>query len=428
MIPIIKKPFLFVLFTIAVFLFIYGLKPGFLPLNSSKLVVIIFLLINILLPPLRNSNTSTSNLLKYILLYLSFIWISLLSDFINQTYEYKLTYILFLSIVEYLLGAFLIGVTVTRYFDRHQYLFIISTAIFLQAIFILVSFNSIEFRAFVDSILKESGNTIHGLTNRRVRGFSHSASSGLSLIQSCGVMVSIYLIASVYKVRNVIILSVYIVAIFLSTIFVGRLGLIISSMYLLAFITINAISRNKIKSIVSMISIGVVSAFVISILLEIIYTDNISYFIDVISKWSFEIYYSYMESEELYAQSSSTLFKSMLFIPTDIKTMIIGGGKYYDSDTINAIKSDSGYIRLLFSIGLSAVIYYYMWFIGATKIILKHSSTTRLYYFLFLVAIFISEIKEPFLLKPGTARTFFLILFSLEFGKPGTYQTGKQVN
>ena len=106
----------------------------------------------------------------------------------------------------------------------------------------------------------------------------------------------------------------------------------------------------------------------------------------------------------------------MIFFPENQKTWLIGDGRY---DGINGIghyiPSDSGYIRSLYAIGIFGMIFIYS-FIPFILLIFNNNFRRQKEIFNLLIvivfALFLIEIKMPFIFSGLVIKLIYLILFS----------------
>ena len=128
-----------------------------------------------------------------------------------------------------------------------------------------------------------------------------------------------------------------------------------------------------------------------------------------ILEWSLEYYYNYVNEGKLYTKSSDQVISSLKF-PDRIETWLIGNGDFEN----RSHGTDSGYLRILFTIGLiGAWINYYL-FIKLMKKSVFYTKDIAYKYWIYslYIVLFIVEIKEPFLIKPLISKAFFLFFTS----------------
>ena len=104
-----------------------------------------------------------------------------------------------------------------------------------------------------------------------------------------------------------------------------------------------------------------------------------------------------------------TILSSHWFIPSDIKTLLFGNPLSFNEERIS---SDIGFIRILYGFGLIGSIIFYGFFIYTfLKMIQKlEKIEEKLIIIIFMILLFITEIKEPFLFKVSI-NSFILLLF-----------------
>jgi hypothetical protein len=121
----------------------------------------------------------------------------------------------------------------------------------------------------------------------------------------------------------------------------------------------------------------------------------------------------------------------MIFLPDSLKTLFIGNGIFVDpiNPEYNYMDTDSGYIRFIFFSGLLGSFFFYLYFVLFLYLVTKLTSDRRklVFIFSFCVAIFVGQIKFPFLYLASVHGPLFLLLFTLlrESGEPeGGGRTG----
>ena len=308
--------------------------------------------------------------------------------------------------------------------DFKKLLYLISFATFLQSLFVLLEWFSPAFSDLTYGVINKKPMWL------RASGLSSEAGDGLSMIQATGAMSSYYLYMFLEQRKKYIYFSLFMfVAQFLSIAFVGRTGFILLVSFMMISFLFGRITFQKgvrvlgFVALVGFIGYGLYRFAVPDAARELLETR--------LFPWAFESAYSFVERGTFETSSTTEIWEDMIFLPDSLKTLFIGNGIFVDpiNPEYNYMDTDSGYIRFIFFSGLLGSFFFYLYFVLFLYLVTELTSDRRklVFIFSFCVAIFVGQIKFPFLYLASVHGPLFLLLFTLlrESGEPeGGGRTG----
>lgn len=324
----------------------------------------------------------------------------------NGNYDYSLTYLLFLHIVQYSTGAYFFFSLIKKGNIK-----IDNIAFYLLLTGILLSFSSIlsylsfDFKLILSDILPQAGN-IDPLRSNRVRGLSNSGGADHSMqLAICGIgYIFFYLKHSNAFLRTAII-SLYCILMF-STVFIARTGFLVEmTIFLMAIILYD---KNKLSTF--FITVGSITLSLFCIIMFLPFIDYITnnVFSDETLPWFISLFSVITDGK---VNDSNNDLLNMLYIPSDFSLLFFGSGGYEYFLGYN--RSDSGYIKFIFSIGL-VLSCLFAGFVAYSNFILFKKGRENKFFGILSLFIFMAlllNIKEPFLIKIGTVNMLYLALF-----------------
>lgn len=370
----------FLINSLLIFCIIYDISFVRLPGLTTGRVAFVF----ICFKSLSNYKSTRFNRdLIYFLSFLALLFIASLIQYLNSMDFIQSSRILWFSIYS-IITPFLLQ---KYFFNLEEFLYSILFVTSLQSIIAINSFlNPIVKESILSSIVV-GGNDIEEGVYRAI-GFSGSSGAALSVIQFCGVFAGLMLLKYSYHtvVRSTII-WLGILCCLLSTLIIGRTGLICSLLSIFYFL-FSIINFKKII-LFSVVAILISQINFISILES--QTEGIKGFqTDFFFNWIEEAF-------ALKNNNTATTINEMPIPPLSLKT-ISGTGEVFDSHTMqNASRNDMGYIQTYYSLGfILAIAFYISYFL----FLLKETKNKNLFSLLFLIILmFIIELKEPFIFK-----------------------------
>lgn len=375
--------------TVFIFLVIYNISFKFAPSFTSARVSILLLAAYFVLLGLKWPFQIGRHALLILVFLLPVLTQYLFSGDGSQTS--RIFHLFFYSFVGASLIAALAG-------SLKVALFSYTAAVASQAVIIISAFFNMGLRELFDAfIVLSSHYTVEYMY--RAPGFTSSGGADLSVIQATGVISGIWLLHITKSTRNVlqtVILFSFMYICGVSTIFVGRTGLLISTILLVGY-TFASLSVFKIRKLVY-ICLGVLVSF-------FIITEGINY-ISNIPNFSGEYFFSWVTGTFIGSDTTVDVISDQTIPPINLET-IIGTGLVLTPDgNFNASGNDSGYVQNYYSMGLffSAIFYLFMAYVLALYV----KGRGAVAWFLYVIIFFI-EIKEPFIFK---YMTIFLLMLT----------------
>lgn len=379
------------------------------PVGIGKLasVVIIFLLF------LRSGRFPLCNRLgawvPYLfLMILLMTYVSLVTT-LNGVYDYSLVYLLFIHIIQFSIGGIYFASLYVdqRINDKKIMMYLTISGIFLS-LFIFSLFISPGLRQWSESFIPLYGN-IDPERITRIRGFSngggadHSIQIAITTLGAC----LLYLLTTNKLLKVISVIAILLT--FCSNFFVARTGLLYQTIFLIIFL-LYILRKNK-KSLIFLGVVVVIFVVLFPVILN--YADQVSdgKFSQHVLPWAsqlFELLFSGKSNE-----SNSELLK-MLFLPDNIKIFLFGNGGYDFFGLYG--RSDSGYVKMIFSFGIiiTSLIVFFLILLSYFQFLKK--DIVSIFLSVFILISLILTIKEPFILKIGTANLIYFSFYRFKFG------------
>ena len=401
------------LIILGLFFFLFSVKFTFLPTHSYQ-VVFLIAIFYVIIDYIKNKkklfiiSSEFKNFIYLYLLLLFWIFISYCFNGFGDPYMIKKISILFVKSIL----CSLIFVYIFLKFDLSfkNLILYLQIIIFIQALFVILYFFSLDFKNWTLDFIPASGNLDPRL-DFRSRGLMNGASATGSLMISLGLIFTAYLVVvSELKKFNFFYLSISFLLILTAIFFIGRTGFLIVpfvGFYFLFIYIYKKEFRNNIK-----IFTGYIFGYLI---IGLIFLSILSYLnLFSIDLTKFNTVLNWVTNEINFKNGSIevktlTILSSHWFIPDDIKTLLFGNPSSFDEERIS---SDIGFIRILYGFGLIGSIIFYGFFIYIfLKMIKKlNKIEEKLIIIVLAILFFITEIKEPFLFKVSI-NSFILLLF-----------------
>jgi len=269
-----------------------------------------------------------------------------------------------------------------------------------NSIVILIQYIYPEVRIAFESILVKSNGDIDHINHPfRLRGIASGGGSALSLFNSIMILFLIFLVkknrvSASFALFGALTLSC-------SNIFTGRTGLIIGLIFTLILFFLILYKNLSIKNFdVRTILVFTLSSYAIYYLLTFDRWDA------EVSTWAFEwvegLYIGKFES------SSTNALMSMLYLPDNPSHLLFGIG-YFEGDGKIYLRTDSGYLKTLLSVGLPLSILVYGVIIFFFAKLIKASSDYFWLVFFVIITMLLVEIKEPVFYQNFSSRMILLL-------------------
>lgn len=383
--------------TLLIFLLIFDISFKFLPFISTGKIVFLIMAVWYFFEVKKVSKFSIYSwgiisLYCFIVFYNILLYVT--NGFLDNTALLRIIYFVLYSLV--------LSTIFSNFFNsKKEFMLTFTLATFIQSLFVIVSWLSPEYRLFVDSILVQTGN-LSLLNDSRPPGFMNSAGAKASVLLALGGSFSLYLFLNEKKSNNfVFILMYFILAI--ATFIVGRTGLVVLLVLSVLLLIINA--KHYLAFIKKIGITAIVFSSVVLIANQIV-DENFQQNIDEKKRWVTEEF-----SSGLSNSPTVTVLSNMTIKPLGIDTLV-------GTSLIRLPEGqhDSGYIQTYHSMGLIFAFLFY--FTVFSHLIMSSSSKENynfikknfMFIFALVAALFIVEIKEPFLLSYMYLFVLFTIL------------------
>ncbi len=401
------------LIILGLFFFLFSVKFTFLPTHSYQIVLLIavFYVIVDYIKNKKNLFNISSEFKSFIYLYLLLLfWIVISYCFNGFEDPYMIKKITILFVKSILCSLIFVYIFLKFDISFKNLILYLQIIIFIQALFVILYFFSLDFKNWTLDFIPASGN-LDPRVDFRSRGLMNGASATGALMISLGLIFTAYLVVvSELKKFNFFYLSISFLLILTAIFFIGRTGFLIVpfvGLYFLVLFIYKKEFRNNIKIFTAYLFgyliIGLIFLLILSYLN--LFSIDLTKFNTVLNWVTNEINFKNGSVEV----KTLTILSSHWFIPDDIKTLLFGNPSSFDEERIS---SDIGFIRILYGFGLIGSIIFYGFFIYIFLKMIKKLNKIEEKFIIIVLAIlfFITEIKEPFLFKVSI-NSFILLLF-----------------
>lgn len=382
------------------FFWMFPVTFSFFPIGTGKIAALYFLsyIFLVMRREFRIKYILSSFCLLLFIIYISFI------TTLNGVNDFSLPYLLLLHIVEFSPGAI--------YFC-HRYkqgilndevlsLYLMFVGLILSfSVFILLS--SLEIRLISLNYIPQYGN-IDALRLTRIRGLSNGGGSDHSIQLALCIIGCVYLFMTS---KNVIIKNLSLIVILLimsSIVFVARTGFIVAIGIVLGSLFIfKRVFFYRITSIIIILYLlALLSPFIINLIDD--YTEG--YFTKLTLPWFLDTF-SILTNGEVNSSNSELL--KMIFLPNGFVSLMFGEGSYTDFGYYRY--SDSGFVKFIFSFGLPLTFFMVLAILIPIYISYRRGNHFDKLLAVALTLILLLTIKEPFILKIGTAHLLYFTIY-----------------
>lgn len=272
--------------------------------------------------------------------------------------------------------------------DPKEFFHLITIACVLQAFIAIFSFINPTIKAMLYDLVIFTANFDENQTLRAV-ALSSVGGASLSVVQSFGVISGLFLFKYYSpKFMQGVFLFVGIFVITLSTLIIGRTGLVVSLISILGYF-LSFKMKPKTFTVVA-------SVFILFTQIDLIrLTDKLMKDVD---GFNIELFTAWIENAFSIKNNATTEDLSSMPIPPISFETIIGTGRVADPVLgVNASGHDSGYIQAYYSMGLVLAILFYLSYAYFLSKAIRSSNFPTFYVLLPLV--FLLEVKEPFIFQ-----------------------------
>lgn len=392
------------------FFYIYGVKFTFLPVFSSQIIAFGALMSFIIVSFERMEvvlQIDKSIQIIFTLWSLLFLWVLILSV---ATVFRDIGFLInvFLLFFQVFIGSLFFALWFYKNkFSFREVMRFIQVLIFIQGIFIIIYFMSMDFKLFTLQFIPEGGN-LPALHPYRSRGLTHGAGATLAAFQGTGMLITVYLIvkAKSWKWALFDVLSLGVLA--ASVMLTGRTGFLVLP-FIIGFVAIYTVYKSRISRKLLTSAFLFPAIIVGSFLMMETYYSQLLGGGDVFSaltKWAFGEFGDLLTSGE--SRTVNVLFDDHLFFPEEPLLFLFGDPTTF---SLYRIPSDIGLVRRLFGTGLVgvALIYILVGLICYYSFRKASELPEKLFILVFSVWMFMLESKEPFVTDFRFASLYMII-------------------
>ncbi|MBE0471695.1 MAG: hypothetical protein IBX55_19570 [Methyloprofundus sp.] len=396
---------------IILFFFVFGIPFSFLPVNSSKIALLVLLFISFLLFLQGKINFNLNISFIYfasVLLFLSIV--SLVITIFHAAYDYSVSYAYMIFSLEALLGSYILyKIFLHKYnFKNILHLFIVVSLI--QALVILAMFISEPVRDFIFSLTESKEELMERYGGFRGFGLAGSVTYDLAVFLSISLIFISYMVLEAKKVSTFYIFSWVVIA--AAVLMTGRSGWI-GIVFSLIFLALNLPAKYTAgKMLLTLSTLIIALSFSLVIYLLIYKTELYEILFLKIIPYAFEMFINFYQTGS-FSTASSDFLSGMYFVASE-KTILIGDGFWKNPYGFGYYMStDAGYMRHLLFYGVFfSLILYMVYLIGFYKILKCLPKTKNNIYLIGMITIFffVAHYKGDFLLGSAMNIKLFTIL------------------
>lgn len=339
----------------------------------------------------------SSNSLSILMLLLISIWGSFVSHYyeIPQLIHLYVTISMLVSIVA--CYGFIYFAMLNR-INLSTIQLLALNAITLNSIVIIFEFLFPPFRELVESFLVQLNNDY--LFSTRFRGIASAGGAALSLVPPIGMLLSFELLRK--QRLSILMVSIYILVLFLSLLLIGRTGIVLSAIPigLFIFTRYRKLYLSNLLSDLILSSLVFIGCFFFLDLIGGFFGDSFIYY-----TIGFLFQHGGIANE---GTTTALVNQHLAAIPTEYPAAIFGYGFYgYGGFEPH---SDSGFARMFMSVGIPLGLLYYTIFF---RIIFGYFKVGKSVFLIFLFTLLLlAEIKETLMFSQFASRAFLLFTVS----------------
>ena len=396
-----------ILIPIMTFLFIYNVPFTGIPVSSSKIMVLAFLVM-LLFDSNGKLSFNRDEIITFIL-GIVLILVSVLAMVLNATNDTSIVYSSFLLVVNNMLGAFLLVKILKRKMMLSlDYVFnlLITIAVVQAIIMILMMIYEPAYRFIADLAFLETRDSIRmRYGNARGYGLASSVTYGLGVVQSFSMFFLARDLQKERKLRHII----YYLLIVVSILVTGRtalIGIVLSIVYLL--MTDTKAEKKGLRRFSGIVIIAVMTG----IYLSLGAAEN--GLISSIQAYVFESANNFNNTGHFSTITGTNIIKMFDSMKAySLKTWIFGDGLYKGEGLFYYGNVDVGFLRHILYFGIIGCIFVFVFYFYCYKKGLKYIVDPffkKMWVLIFLYMI-IAHVKGDFLLGNGMGISLVMILY-----------------
>ncbi|CAN5787255.1 hypothetical protein BH11GEM2_BH11GEM2_06910 [soil metagenome] len=297
------------------------------------------------------------------------------------------------------LAAFALRRGITREQLATYLLLMIVAGIVLNSTLCLAEALSRPLKQAVESAIIDDSPFPYAMHPFKVRGLVAGAGAALSVGNAIAILMVIQL---TWRGQvNMLVGSASSATILISTIFIGRTGLLIGiPLFVIQIGLVVYMGRRDSRSrAIALLTLAACAAAVYYVTTKVTLDAEVG-------RWAFEWYDALTEGS--YSTSSTDDLQTMLYLTDDPMHLLLGVGLFEGASRVE-VRTDSGYVRTILVLGLPLALLLYAVITGMMARIARAFPDTRPFVLLSILILFIVEVKEPFFYQNMVARMLFLL-------------------
>lgn len=381
------------------FLLVYDISINAFPsLTSGRLVVIWLIIFNFKKIKSLRFDKDWIYFISFILLILSASLIQFIysGDFIQSS-----------RIIWFTIYVLICPILVIENFSNLKYFlesFLIITV--AQSIIAITAFINPEFKNAIMNLVLIGGNDVENVIYRAI-SFTSTSGAALSVIQFCGIFSGLLLV-KYFKASllNVIVIWLSIFLTLLSTLIIGRTGLLLSLLVIIIFI----ISTFNIRRIIQF-------GILVFIIFQIDFISVLESQTTDIKGFKVEFFLNWLEDGFTLKDNNTVNTLNKMPVPELSVYTMLGTGMVFNKKTgKNESGNDSGYIQTYYSLGFILSLFFYTYLL---IYLLKKSGKIVSFNHILILLLFLIEFKEPFIFK--YVFPFYIVTTLILYKKSSNY-------
>jgi hypothetical protein len=315
-------------------------------------------------------------------------------------------------------GAMLLAIwMVRRDYAFHHVVLVLHTVIVTQAVLIVATFLSWEFRLLTLDLLHDVESNVDALHPFRVRGLTHATGAKLSAFQAVGLFLTSYLLQARGGLLRHLYLTASVPVLLLSILLTGRVGflaiVLVALMVLLSGLQAGAISRRLVGGVVLASVAMVLAAFSFESVYLATGGRQMPWGEDVLAgvlRWVTDEFSLYYTERTLLTGTAGVLLREHWFWPDSASLFLFGDPRTWG---VARIHSDVGVIRVLFGTGALGAVLLYAGAVGMLVVTVRNlrASADRWLVAALFSWLFVLELKEPLVLDVRYSSMLALLMF-----------------
>lgn len=392
--------------------FIFSIKFIFLPVDTTRLVLLVcFIMLVVFRREVIHFPFNKKTFRSFLLLLLYGVYTAIITVYSGGSNISNLANIILIffqiAFGSYILAAYFIKI------DLDQLFFLLLVIFGIQGFLIFLNFIIPPYRELMFTLMPPGGNIDQeNFTSAfRTRGLMQSSGATVSSFISIGLLMGAYFLTSfnLSKTdRRVVLLCLPLILV--GIVFTGRTGFIMVPLAFFFYYVLLYINRKlTLKSLLPLLlfPLGSVAVYLLIRFSYLAIFPDGAPLIELWERWAFE---SFLENFNADSEKTSTLDKlaSWFFVPESDRHFLFG-----DPTTWGVIRTDLGYIRMLFAVGIIGSLLFYGGFIQLFAHLVRYarSFTQQCLLLAILLWILIVEYKEPMFLHNYFNTTIMLMVF-----------------